>query len=165
MKTGKRRWLLLLPLAALLAGFLAWMYYPRSLAAPLRDAGGDIMVTINTHTLRAGVPEGETYDFTLSPGTAEYDALLALLERYSWHERLNTLGGNSIKGSRRGNDGVNLDAQFRAQGHWLRILSYEGPPNAWVDHNRCQLGWVDDNGELLLEIAELFGVTNPPFVS
>ena len=52
MKTGKRCWLLLLPLAALLAGFLAWMYHPRSLTTSLRALGGDIGVRIITTELR-----------------------------------------------------------------------------------------------------------------
>ena len=43
----------------------------------------------------------------------------------------------------------------------LLICNYKGAPNARVDGNVCQLGWGDDNGELLLELAELFGVTNP----
>ena len=44
----------------------------------------------------------------------------------------------------------------------LHIYNYKGTPNARVDGNICQLGWGDANGELLLALAELFGVTNPP---
>lgn len=173
MKTGKRRWLLLLPLAALLAGFLAWMYHPRSLTATLRALGGDIQVIISTYEIRVedfvAYPDGDIYSFAVEAGTEEYDALLELLDGYSWHEQINTLGGDrTINGTGRGDPEVNLDVYIKSlapeaassQGELL-INNYKGAPNARVDGNVCQLGWGDDNGELLLELAELFGVTNP----
>ena len=174
MKTGKRRWLLLLPLAALLAGFLAWMYHPRSLTASLRALGGDIGVRIITTELRVedfvAYPDGDIYSFAVEAGTEEYDALLELLEGYSWHEQINTLGGDeTINGTGRGDPEVNLDITIYSlapksapsQGV-VSIYNYKGAPNARVDGNVCQLGWGDANGELLLALAELFGVTNPP---
>ena len=85
MKTGKQCWLLLLPLAALLAGFLAWMYHPRSLTATLRALGGDIQVIISTYEIRVedhvAYPDGKGYPFIVEAGTEEYDALLELLEQ------------------------------------------------------------------------------------
>ena len=115
MKTGKRRWLLLLPLAALLAGFLAWMYHPRSLTASLRALGGDIGVRIITTELRVedfvAYPDGDIYSFAVEAGTEEYDALLELLDGYSWHEQINTLGGDgTVNGTGRGDPEVNLGA-------------------------------------------------------
>lgn len=173
MKTGKQCWLLLLPLAALLAGVLAWMYHPRSLTATLRALGGDIGVRMITTGLRVedfvAYPDGDIYSFAVEAGTEEYDALLELLEQYSWHEQINTLGGDrTINGTGRGDPEVNLGASVYSlapksapsQGILL-ICNYKGAPNARVDGNVCQLGWGDDNGELLLELAELFGVTNP----
>lgn len=64
---------------------------------------------------------------------------------------------------------MNLDVYIKSlapeaassQGELL-INNYKGAPNARVDGNVCQLGWGDANGELLLALAELFGVTNPP---
>lgn len=166
----RRIGVLVLP-ALLLAAGLFWLWHPRSLTASL---GGDIGVRIITHETRAedfiAYPDREVYSFTVEAGTEEYDALLALLERYSWHERLNTLGGDrSINGTGRGDPEVNLDASIwslapksvPSQGRLL-ILNYKGAPNAAVDGNRCQLGWGNDNRELLLALAELFGVTNPP---
>ena len=173
MKTGKQCWLLLLPLAALLAGLLAWMYHPRSLTASLRALGGDMGVRIVTHEIRVedfvAYPDGDVYSFTVESGTAEHDALLDLLDRHSWHEQLNTLGGDrTINGTGRGDPEVNLDITIHSlapeagpsQGA-VSIYSYKGAPNARVDGNVCQLGWGDANGELLLALAELFGVTNP----
>ena len=173
MKTGKRCWLLLLPLAALLAGFLAWMYHPRSLTATLRALGGDIQVIISTYEIRVedhvAYPDGKGYPFIVEAGTEEYDALLELLEGYSWHEQINTLGGDeTINGTGRGDSEVNLDVYIKSlapeaassQGELL-INNYKGAPNARVDGNVCQLGWGEANGELLLALAELFGVTNP----
>ena len=173
VKTGKWRWLLLLPLAALLAGFLAWMYHPRSLTASLRALGGDIQVIISTYEIRVedhvAYPDGKGYPFIVEAGTEEYDALLELLEGYSWHEQINTLGGDgTINGTGRGDPEVNLGASVYSLSPKcapsrgvLLINNYKGAPNARVDGNVCQLGWGDANGELLLALAELFGVTNP----
>ena len=48
-------------------------------------------------------PDGKGYPFIVEAGTEEYDALLALLEQYSWHEQINTLGGDgTINGTGRG---------------------------------------------------------------
>ena len=90
-------------LAAAAAAMAAWMVWPRSLGDSFRWERGEVRASIiisGVKTVRddgalLSLPYHDMESYTLAAGSPQAEAVMAVLEKYTWHPCLDTLTRNS----------------------------------------------------------------------
>lgn len=95
MARGVRRIVLVLLAAALLA-FAAWMLWPRSLEDALELEGADFYGFLITFDVQNGQNSTGSESYTVSAGSEQAEAVLDLLDQYTYHFCWDTLADPNV---------------------------------------------------------------------
>ena len=131
---------ILILLAATILAFAAWMLWPRSLGDALELENSELGALILTAHVRDGKAYQEQEDYTLPAGSDQAEAVLDLLEQYSYHlcwDSLTDPGGISVAGD------VSVDL---VGGRELQTLSvYNGTGKARVNGRVVRIGYFGNS--------------------
>ena len=121
MARSVKRVVLVLLAAAVLA-FAAWMLWPRSIGDAVDLEGEDLYGFLVTLNVRDGQSQTDSESYTVSADSEQAEAILELLDQYTYHFCWDTLTGADVI-SEIGDIIVDLDASgdlaeaFRLQRH------------------------------------------------
>ena len=128
MARSVKRVVLVLLAAAVLA-FAAWMLWPRSIGDAVDLEGEDLYGFLVTLNVRDGQSQTDSESYTVSADSEQAEAILELLDQYTYHFCWDTLTGADVI-SEIGDIIVDLDASGSTAGWSVSaILAVGRPPH------------------------------------